>query len=149
MQVSCTGCSKASLQLNAEVFFCLPQKSIICSSPSHAVLRSPSHQLSLSPFPFFALSPSHALYSLHFFRYLPPPFFCLPKDINYCSSFFIIIFLLFFFLLFHFMLCTLHYSIFFGWVLPSAPFQVQPTFVFVVLPKMHSDTKTHTQTYTQ
>lgn len=58
MQVSCTGCSKASLQLNAEVFFCLPQKSIICSSPSHAVLRSPSHQLSLSlPFHFSPFLP--------------------------------------------------------------------------------------------
>lgn len=54
----------------------------------------------------------------------------------------------FFFLLFHFVLCTLHYSIFFGWVFSSAPFQVQPTFVFVVLPKMHSDTNTHTYTHT-
>lgn len=83
-----------------------------------AVLRSPSHQLSLSlsPVPFLSLSPSHALYSLHFFRSLPPPFFCLPKDNNYCSCFFIIIFFLFL-LLSPFSFRALHFALFhFFWV---------------------------------
>lgn len=71
--------------------------------------------LSLSPFPFLSLSPSHALYSLHFIRSLSPPFFCLPKDNNYCSCFFIIIFL--FLLLSPFSFRALHFALFhFVWV---------------------------------
>lgn len=112
------------------------QQPVACCA---ALSLSPSHTLSLFFFLLTSLSSSHAPYALHVFRSLPPPCFsCLPKDNNYCSCFFIIIFL-FFFLLFR----VLHYFIFLlGF--PSAPFQVQPTFVFVVLPKMQSDTNTHT-----